>query len=52
MSKPERVALTDDRRSFSRTALITSDVWREYLGYEPNAADQLLPPGAMPIFAD
>jgi hypothetical protein len=48
-SKPERVPLSDVERAAAERDLMTSEVWRESLGYDPNTADHLLPPGAIRI---
>ena len=49
MSRPERVPLTDDEWAAAERDLMTSEVWREHLGYDANTADHLLPPGAIRI---
>jgi len=48
-SRREPVALTVDERNAAERDLMTSEVWREHLGYDPNTADHLLPAGAIPL---
>jgi hypothetical protein len=48
-ARPELVPLTDDERDAAERDLMTSEVWRETVGYDPNTADHLLPPGAIRI---
>ncbi len=46
---PERLPLTEAEREAAERDLMTSEVWREHLGYDPNTADHLLPPGAIRV---
>jgi ankyrin repeat protein len=46
---PVRVALTDGERDAAERDMLTSEIWREHIGYDPNKADHLLPAGAIRI---
>jgi ankyrin repeat protein len=43
------VPLSNDERDAAERDLMTSEVWLEYLGYDPNTADHLLPPDVIRI---